>query len=94
MSMRRYRGGRQVRVCLFALPRKSLLRFIFDGWNEFGYILDGSSMIFSDVQSLDAKFNDHIRLMEGKLPMCDMVLMHKLDTLVRVSHTTDPGQRT
>ena len=55
--MRRYRGGREVRVYLFALPRKSLLRFISDGWNEFGYILDESSIMFSDVQSLIAKFN-------------------------------------
>jgi hypothetical protein len=55
--MRRYRGGRQVRVCLFAFPRKFLLRFMSEGWNDFGYILDGSSMMFSEVQSLMAMFS-------------------------------------
>jgi hypothetical protein len=53
--MRKYRGLHQVRVCPFAVPRMSLVRPISMGWNDFGYILDGSSMMFCDVQSLTKK---------------------------------------
>lgn len=50
--MRRYREGRLIREYAFAFRRKSLLRPKATGWNELGYMFVGSSMMFSDVQSL------------------------------------------
>ena len=50
--MRRYRVGRRVREYPFASRRKSLLFLGSAGWKELGYIPDGSSMMFSYVQSL------------------------------------------
>jgi hypothetical protein len=52
------------------------------GWNEFGYILDGSSIMFSDVQSLTNKIKNLDRIVERTgIPMSDVILMHKLDSL-------------
>jgi hypothetical protein len=66
-----------------------MLWLILTGWNDSGYIFDGSSMMFKGVQSLVAG-----RAMSGKIetecgppkrddiPVSDIVLVHKLDALV------------
>ena len=64
--MRKYRGLHQVRVRPFAFPRKSLVRPITMGWNDFGYIFDGSSIMFRDVQSLMNKIKNLDIIVERK----------------------------
>ena len=83
--MRRYRGGRLVREYRFAFRRKSLLRSMSAGWNELGYMFDGSSMMFSDVQSLRRNEHRKMRWRGEDEPMRDMVLVHELYALSQIS---------
>ena len=46
-------------------------------------------MMFSDVQSLMAVFSGQCIIMGGESPMRDMILVHKLNTLMKLSNTID-----
>ena len=54
------------------------------GWNDSGYMFDGSSMMFSDVQSLLWVISDKVVVCKtvDNAPVSDMILVHELDTLV------------